>query len=239
MNLRFLAIGLAVIAEILLAVLFFVLIPQDFIETNVRWLDFVVTSIVLGLCVFNMLKPMVNLQEKSAKQVGGLGIRWYSVGWYSLLAILLIAVNIFIAANGDTPMSFAWQAFCQGILLFLLLCGLLMSEFSIKKTAEVYHSEEALKSGKADIKAEVSRLLFSAEDIPGVPSEVRNRIRALSGETRFITPSISSEALNVDKIILEDCRTIIPALTDYEMNKSLINTRLSQLERDIQRRRNL
>lgn len=239
MNLRYLAIALAVGAEALLAVLFFALIPEDIIAGNVRWLDFIVASIVLGLWVFNILKPMVNLQDNSSRQVGGLGIRWFSVGWYSVLAMLLMVVNIFIVSDGGTAMSFGWQAFCQGILLFLLLCGLLASEFSIKKTADVYKSEDMLKSGKADIKTEVSRLVYAAEDNAGVPSEIKDRIRTISGETRFITPSVSPEALSADRTILEDCRTIVPALSDYEMNKALINARLSQLERDIQRRRSV
>ncbi len=237
MNLRYLAIALAVGAEALLAVLFFALIPEDMMARNIRWLDFIVTSIVLGLCVFNLLKPMVNLQDKSARQVGGLGIRWFSVGWYSVLALLFMTVNIFIAYDGGEAMSFSWQTFCQGVLLLLFLCGLLASEFSIKKTADVYQSEQMLKSGKVDIKTEVSRLLYAAQDSVGVPSEIKEKIETVLGETRFITPSVSPEALSADRAIIENCRIIIPALSDFEMNKSLINTRLSQLERDMQRRR--
>lgn len=240
MNLRIFSIVLGLLGEALIAIIFFALIPEDFLPSNVRVLDFIVVSIVYGLWIYNILKPMINFADRSHKQVAGLGIRWAAVGWYSILALAFVIGNIVVVGIDDvSPMSFGLQAVIQGFLFLLFLGGLLASEFSMKKAAEVNRSEHIAKQGKADIKSAVSSLVAAAEDSTSVPQEIVNRLKEILAETRYITPSGSSEAETADISIRNCCEILRPTFSDYTINKDVVERYIAQLERYIKRRRQL
>lgn len=239
MKLNIISILLSLLGEGLIALIFFYVIPDAAFASNVRILDFVVVSIAYWLWVYNALKPAVDLNSKSHKQVGGLGIRWAAVTWYTILALLVIAVNVGIFLNGNEPMSFRLQVILQAGLLFLLGAALLSSERSMEKTAQIYEKEQSAKSGKKDVKSAINNLLIEMEDAQGVPDEIKGRVKKIMAETRYIIPSSSSSAREADERMEEDCMSLHALLYDYEMNKREIQLQLGKLERDLERRRQM
>lgn len=235
---KYLAILLALFGEGLLALIFFLLIPDYALTDGVRVLDFLVVSVVYCLWVYNIITPLVNLKDPAHRQVGGLGIRWMAVAIYSALALLLVLGNLIYSWSGNGPgMSFAVQAVIQGILLFILLGGLLSARGSEQKTAEVYQKEQRHQQGKQDVRAALSSLLYEIQETPDVPHEIKDRVKGMVDETRYITPSSSAEALDIDSRIIGACEILRSALYDYEINKASIQARVEQIERDLRRRR--
>ncbi|MDE7414520.1 MAG: hypothetical protein K2N05_12145 [Muribaculaceae bacterium] len=235
---KYLSILLALFGEGLLALIFFLLIPQEVLTDETRVLDFIVVSVIYGLWVYNIITPLVNLSDPARRQVGGLGIRWVAVGIYSVLALLLVLGNLIYSWSGNDPgMSFAIQAVIQGVLLFVLLGGLLSARGSEQKTAEIHEKEQLHKQGKQDVRAALSGLLFEMQETPGIPHEINERVKGMVDEVRYITPSSSAEALDIDSRIIGGCEILRSALYDYDINKVSIQARVEQIERDVQRRK--
>ncbi len=240
MNIKYFTILLGIAAEIILAVVFFSLIPLELLQNDVRWLDFLVMSVINIIFILNVLFPLVALEDKAHKEVAGLGIQWTSTAWYSVIAFLFIIGNIIYSWQALSPaLSFGIQATIQSILLLCFLGGIVASRASMAKAQEVYIEQKEEKKGKVSIKAAVGTLLANAEDTPLLPTELTERIRKIYSDTRYISPSGSKEAIIADKAIIQDCDIIQAAFCDYEMNQKLISQQLTRLENDLIRRRNL
>lgn len=238
MNTKIIAILLGIAGEAIIALIFFSLLPLHVLPTDIRVLDFIVTTLVYLLLISNILTPMVNMNDPSHKEVGGLGVRWYSVILYSITALLVMAGNLgYSWITGDPALSFAFQAILQGVLLIILLWGLLGSKASIDKTQEVYQKEKELTENKADLKAALNELIHAAEDTPDIPASIKDRLKKLSGEIRYLSPSATIAVKEADRKIIQDCELIGPAFYDIKMNEESINRRIDQLERDIERRK--
>ena len=240
MNIRYSTLILGAAAEIILAVVFFSLIPSDILSGDIRWLDFIVMSVINIIFILNVLFPLVTLDDRSHKEVAGLGIQWTATGWYAALAFLFLIGNIIYSWQSMShPLSFGIQATVQSAILLFYLGGMVASRASMNKAQEVYSEQSAEKKGKADIKAAVAELLATAEDTPSIPADVAKRIRDIATEARYISPSGSSEAYEADKAIISDCDIIEVALREYEMNRDIISRQISRLEQDLKRRRSL
>ena len=237
MNIKVLSLLLGLFGQGLIAGIFFWIIP-DSLPGDVRWLDFIVISIVYWLWMWSFVTPPIDLNDRSQKQVGGLGQRWSAIGLYSFLAVLFVCYNLYAELSGDaTALKFSLQLIIQAIFLFLLLGGLLISQGINQKTGSVYAYEQTLKAGKADLKASIQQLLYKSEDFNGVPAEVKERLKKIAAETRYITPSTSAACLALDSDIVRSCDMLRSYLADYEVNQKQISSLIDQLERDLNRRR--
>lgn len=240
MNTKISIILLALAAEALVGIGFFVLIPENAIPNNIRWLDFTVTTILVAIFTANMVIPLVNTSDKSHKEVAALGIRWTAVGWYSALAFLFMVCNIVYALpNEGAAISFRLQAMVQTVLFLGFLMGIVASQASMRKAKEVYAEEHAVKRGKSDVKASLMEMLSEAEIHNGIPEEVIEKIRQVSAEGRYLAPSSSEEARIADKAIIEDCNALMACFGDSQISSGKISDRLSRLESDIKRRKRL
>lgn len=240
MQIRILTILLSLAAEAILATVFFVLIPPETLPADIRWLDFGVMTVVNIVYVLNIFFPFVDTTDRSHKEVGALGIRWASTGLYTSLAFLFMLGNIIYASqNFSRAMSFGLQATIQAALLLFFFCGIVASTAAMEKTKEVYMREKIVKAGKADIRAAVAQVLAVAEDAPDIPGELTDRIRRISSDTRYISPTVSPESMKADKNIISDCDALEASLTDYKINREQVESQLARLERDLHRRKSL
>lgn len=238
MQIRILTIFLSLAAEAILAVVFFALIPHDVLPADIRWLDFAVMTTINVVYVLNIFFPFVRTDDKSHKEVGGLGLRWAATGWYSALAFFFMLGNIIYAWHETRAMGFGLQATIQAALLLSFLAGIVASMAAIDKTQEVYRREQAAKKGKADIKSAVAAVLAACGDQPDIPAEFTDRIRRIAADTRFISPSASAESRMADKKIINDCDNLEASLSACEMDSEEVAALITRLERDLQARKN-
>lgn len=239
MLIRLFTILLSLAAEAILAVVFFVLIPAEVLSADIRWLDFAVMTAINIVYVLNIFFPFVRIGDRSHKEVGGLGIRWASTGWYTALAFLFMLANIIYAWQYSHALGFGLQATIQAALLLLFMCGIVASKASIDKAGEVYEREKIVKSGKADVKAAVAGVLAAAEDQPDLPGAVTDRLRRIVSEVRYISPSASADSILADRRIISDCDSLVAYFSDCKMNKDLITDMTASLERNIERRKKI
>lgn len=220
--------------QALIIVLFIFLRP--YFPENVLWLDGVMLSICFWASALAFGLRPVDLSDPSHKQVGGLGLKWVSVIWFDILVIAVIAVTLICAYNNE-PLAFKWQLLIHCALIFLFILGLLSSSHATAKTDEIYRKERRVMQGKADLRFTLSDLAYIAESTPGIPTETSRRLRRLSDETRYITPSLDQMALSMESRIFATANQLRPALTDYEMNAPRALAMIDTLERDLAERK--
>ncbi len=240
MNTRILTIAFSIGIEVLFAIVVFALIPDWVLTDEIRWLDFIVLTIINVVCLLNVIFPFVNLSDKSHKEVAGLGIRWTATGWYIALALLfMLGCIIYVWQTGEEGCSFGLQALVQGALLLLFLGGIIASNASMDKAKQVYVEEQRTKKGKADVKAALADLRNATESHRDIDPELKRRILDAVAEGRYLTPSYAPEAREADEAIILDCEALATGLTDFSLNKSIAEDRLFRLENDIRRRKRL
>lgn len=238
MNIRIFPLLVALAGQILIASVFFYFIPSEMMAANERALDFVVVSIAFWLWAVYFDATPINFKDKSQKQIGSLGVRLVTVGWYSTLAILFVIYNIIEKFVEDfPPVSFKIQLLVQCILLFFLLLAFLFTGEARRQTELVYNEEQALKAGKSNIKSVLNDTVIAAEESPGIPDEIKYRLKVIAEETRYISPSISPESVEIDKKIIKDCTYLRGAFTDYKLNKRDVESLIYSLGRNMSRRR--
>lgn len=205
---------------------------------NIIWLDIVVSSIVFWLVGTSLgLKP-IDMRDPSQKQVGGLGLKWYSTMMYAIFSIGFMIFCGLYAADGNGYVAFKWQIAVQAVLLFLLLMGLLSSGHATKKTEQVYKQERQTLRGKEEIRYAFNDLSYTADSNPNLPARIRAELKELSDETRYLTPSSNPRAQEIDERIYALCNRLKPALNgSYELNRVDIDQLINQLRIEFRQRK--
>jgi len=201
---------------------------------NMLVLNILVSTVIYALFFLNFRTPWSDLNDRSQKQIGTIGIRWFTVWFYSITA-----VAVMLAANLALELSFVIQLVIHFVLLFFLLLGVLASLHSSNKVKDVYDQETANRSGIFEMKKAMLVLKNKISETAGLPDDFIKRINALEESLRFISPSENSEANALEQSFIESISDIRFALTDYSLNAEQIESNLIKCERLYQNRKNM
>ncbi len=198
----------------IIVICFFML--GDGLARDIFWLDMIVSVIVYCLLFFRTVRPMIDLNDETGRDVGSLGLNWTSVLLYSIIAIVLMIV---LQLN---EVEFKYQILSQVILAFLLLIAQLVSSGISSKTAEVYHAEKKLKSGLERLRREIRSLERSAMTTPGLPAQIHQQISDINSQLRYLSPSDNPEATELEEEMSDQILRIKSLCSDYEVNAEMI-----------------
>jgi hypothetical protein len=170
------------------------------------WLNFTVTSIIYCLWFSQRIFPLIkiNLKDKSQKEVSSLGIRFFAVILYSLLAI--IAMLAFNWQKG--AVSFGAQIITQLILLFIFFVFLVWGMNAQRNTEKVYEKEQNLNEGKDNLKSTVSLLRQKLSAKNDFPDWILNRIKNLEEEVRYLSPNGTAQAQTLEKSFVDTLKSL-------------------------------
>jgi len=203
--------------------------PDDILTLNI-----VVSSIIYGLFFLNYRIPWIDLEDKSHKQVGALGISWFFTWIYAILAIAVM-----VAAKFLFDLPFSPQLIIHAILLFFVLLGIWFSSHAADKVSEVHKQETQNRSRITEMKIEMRSLKDKMNNTDGLPEYFTKRIDTLDENLRFISPANSEEATEMERTFIETLNEIKFALTDFSTNEEQIENNLKKLERIYQNRKNI
>lgn len=236
MNLNILALTIGILGQAIIIAGY--LLMGGSTPGDILWLNIVVTSIVFWLLATSFGLRPINLSDPTQKQAGGLGLRWFTIMLYSILAIGFIVGCGIYTLDGKPHVEFSKQIVVQLVLFFLLLVGFLSSYAATQKTGQVYHREQNIKRGKVELKYALADLSYLADSNPEIPAHVRATMRELADETRYITPSDSLRANELDERIFAIANRLRGNLRGpYELNRQDIEQLLPQLRIDLQQRK--
>lgn len=201
---------------------------------NIFVLNIVVFSLIYGLFFVDVLVPWIDLTDKSQKKIGSLGLRWFFTWLYAIVAITAMLVG-----NLVFQWSFSFQIILHSILLFLLILGFVASITSSDKVKEVNRQETLNRSGILEMKNAMRNLKDKMNDLSSLPESFITRVNELEKSLRFISPSNSNEAYDLEHTFTNVIHEITFAISDYSMNEEKIENNLKKAERIYQNRKSI
>jgi hypothetical protein len=216
-------LALAICEAILITA--FILFRGD-LSTEVMVLDMVVSTIILGLFFFDLLRPW---GDQHTARMGAMGIRWSITISYAVIAIPAMILM--------RHSSFTIQLLVQGGLLALLLLGMAAALRTKEQIVNVYDEEKSKLNNRDDVKRAWRDLLEKVDQNGNIPSELRGRVDRMVQELRYLSPSNNTDAQTTDHQLVEGAETIGRMIGDYRMNNDQVEQKLAQCERLLQRRR--
>lgn len=196
------------------------------LEPEIRTLNTIVSMLVLALFFVDLLLPWVDWSDRSGKRLGTLGLRWVATLLYAVAAV---AVMVLCNTAFETRLSS--QLLLHGILLLGLVLGFSAVVAASDQVGEIHAREEVLRAGIGEMKLRMRQLQRVAGDIPDLPAAYRDRIEALAGELRFVSPCRTAEAATLEKEFGEVLQTLEFALPAHAMNRGTVESALARAER--------
>lgn len=184
---------------------FFLLVPEEK-RNSIFWLDISTACFVFIVIAITEL-GFFGINFNIERQVSELGIRFVYVRLYSLLAVTVIVAGYFYGVD------FRYQLFFQLLMVFVLLVGYFFSNLSSDKSTSVQMAQEIQRKGKDEILNALNQFEILLIGDSGSWASEKRKIYALKEDARYISPSNSKSAMDLD---LQITSTIQQA---YEMAK--------------------
>ena len=202
--------------------------------TDILVLNIVVSLIIYSLIFLRYQMPWIDLQDKSQKQVGALGVGWFTVWIYAAATIIVMLVS-----NFAFDFAFTTQLIIHAVLLFFLLLGISFTSHIADKTREVYQHETQNRSRIIEMKTEMQNLKNAMNNTDGLPEYFTKRIDSLNENLRFISPANNVEATEMESAFIATLNEIKFAISDFSMNEERIESNLKKAEQIYQNRKNV
>jgi len=202
------------------------------IQSEILTLNIIVSTIIYCLVFVDALLPWINLKDKTQKQIGSIGLRWFFTFFY-----LILAIGVMIIFNSVKPIHFTNQIIIHGILFFLLLLGLFMALSSSDKVREVYFEEKQNRDRIDEMKKVTKELQLKLDAMNDIPAEIVNRINELQENLRYLSPSNSSDSLGLESKFVEEMRVLSSCFLDNPLNFEKIISNIKNCERTYKERK--
>jgi uncharacterized protein YacL len=202
------------------------------VQSEILTLNIIVSTIIYCLVFVDALLPWINLKDKTQKQIGSIGLRWFFTFFY-----LILAISVMIIFNSVKPIHFTNQIIIHGILFFLLLLGLFMALSSSDKVREVYFEEKQNRDRIDEMKKVTKELQLKLDAMNDIPAEIVNRINELQENLRYLSPSNSSDSLGLESKFVEEMRVLSSCFVDNPLNFEKIISNIKNCERTYKERK--
>jgi len=196
------------------------------VQSEILTLNIIVSTIIYCLVFVDFLLPWINLKDKSQKQIGSMGLRWFFTFFY-----LLLAIGVMLISNSVKPIHFTHQIIIHGILLFLLLLGLFMAFSSSEKVREVYFEEKQNRDRIEEMKKVTKELQLKLDSMNNIPAEIVNRINELQENLRYLSPSNNSVSMDLEDKFVDEMRVLSNCFVDSPLNMEKIIINIKNCER--------
>jgi hypothetical protein len=220
------------IGEILLITSFFHFGKN--LNENVLVLNICVSSIIYLLIFSSFLFPLLDFKDKTQSTVASLGINWLITLTYTISALVLM---LFFSLPKSQEFKIETQILIHFILLFLLLIGGFISNKASDKVTEVFHEQNAQRSKLIEIQKVSKNAISRIELMNGISPELKFRLNNISEDLRYVSPSNSVDALDIESTLLAMVNRINDLLYHYENNKESIELTVKQCEKLIKERK--
>jgi len=224
------SIFLALFGEVILIFSFLYLGKN--LKSEILLLNIIVSTLIYSLVFFDLAFPWINLKDKSQKQIGSLGIRWYFTFLY-----VVISIGCMIYFNSIRPIEFMNQIIVYSIINFLLLLGVFMGFSSSEKVQEVFTEEKQNRDRLDDMKKATKGLQLKLDAMNNVPMEIINRINELQENLRYLSPSNNNDAIVLEGKFVEELSILSNSFDDSPINMEKVISNIKNCERTYKERK--
>lgn len=202
---------------------------QAILITNI-----VVLTIIWAMNCYDIVLPLAKKkQEASDAEVGHLGIRWQGQFIYSLLAITILVLGAIFT------WPFIWQITAQACCLGLLFFMFLFAYYSRRAIRHTATREQAMIDGRESMKKAVKRLQDILINCDDATETMRTQISDIQSQLRYITPSSTPEAKELEDAFLRLAEEIHIALPHARTDAQQIEMMIARMQRTLSQRKQL
>lgn len=202
-------------------------------DTAVFTLNLIVSLGVYSLLFSDFLISWYDPEDKSQRRIGNLGLKWAVMWIYALLAIFVIALTIL----------FGWvfwvALFVQGIALMVLVAGFALSTHSASQIGGIQAKQDAERSYVEQMRRDLKGLHYDMLDKGSVPAELSQRVERLIEEMRFISPSNSEDARDLEKRFLDIVDRARLMVSSFSASNEELAAEISKIERTLKDRKSV
>ncbi len=194
-------------------------------DISILSLNIVVTSIVYLILFIDTVSPLVIFKDKSQLPAGSIGIRWFFTFFYILFALIVMVVfNLIFNIN------IVSQLLIHGILFFMLLLGFYFGFSSSQNVDSVMAEENKTRVQLGEMQISTKEVVAKLEQMKNMPPEFLLRMKVLLENLRFISPSNTLEASNLEESYLMEIVKLKDCLIDFSPNISDVITCIENCE---------
>ena len=202
------------------------------LKLEILTLNIIVSSIIYCLVFADFIFPWVNLNDKSQKQIGSIGLRWFFTFFY-----LILAIGVMIIFNIVYPIHFTNQIILHSIIFFLGLLGFFLAFSSSNNVGEVYFEEKKNRDGINEMKKATKELQLKLDAMNNIPTEIISRINELEDNLRYLSPSNNNDALVLEAKFLDDVKSLHNCFLDIPLNMKVVISKIKNCERTYKERK--
>lgn len=197
----------------------------DCLPKDVMYLDMVVSCLIFTQLPLLLFFPLINLKDKSHKEVGSLGIQLQGFTFYNIAAIAVMVAGALL------EWSFKTQLYIHIILFFLQLVMILASLFASNKVKNRYHAEDKLIRNRAVFKSKMAELMDEVNIAANrVPVSISQPLQAINDSMTYLIPTSNPEATILEENFCSLVDEIQVLMRNIELNQSLIEENIKRLE---------
>jgi len=201
------------------------------LDDNIKLLDIVVSCVIFTQFAEFFFFPLIDTSKGAQKEVGMMGLHFVSVSICIMASIAIMLWGIY------WHLSFTLQVILQLGVLFLLLLGRVFTLQAGDKVEQVYEREQNMMSGKLSMKETMADLMDTVSQTADLSPELKGRLGELQDAIRFVSPSASGDAANLESQFIRIAKNLESMLRNPSLNAGQLQTEVSQMERILARRK--
>jgi len=224
---KIIAIILFIVGELLIVSGFLTFF--GYLENKILVLDILVVSIILIFLLVDIFNPLIDIKSSSHEKVASLGLRWFFLFAYSVLAIA--GMTLF-------AVDFKYQFMIQAILFFLLMMGIFIAISAAQHAGDDYYSEKQIRSSIEEIRVETKKIKLTIEEMKNVPETIAAKINTLYDELKFVPMSNNPTCVDLDNKYLAGIKSVSDFLNSFPVNFDKITEIIENCQRTLNERKN-
>ena len=201
------------------------------LETETLVLDIIVSCLIFTQFTALLFFPLIDRRDPSHKEVGMMGIHFTANTLCIIASIALMVAGIIL------EIPFVYQLLGQLLILFFAVIGRITTISAGNKVANVHARENAVKLGKESLRMETDNFMDYVATVKGLEPSVTGRLQVVQESIRYVTPSVSPEALMLDNQFIDVLSELKILMRDTAMNGERIAEEVTRMERTLERRK--
>lgn len=201
------------------------------IESDVKVLDIISLCVIYTVFVRFAIFPFIDRSDPAHKEVGMMGVQFYTLQLSCVLSLVVIAIGIIY------EIQFKYQLFAQLIALFIFLIGFAGARHAGEKVKEVYKKESLLIESKESMMLAMDDLMEDMSTQTDVDPAVKNKLISIQESIRFISPSTNPQAGALDKRFCQTVENLRVLMRNMAINRDKIAEETEHLGRTLRRRK--
>ena len=203
------------------------------LENKILILDIIVSILVYMQLTQFAIYPLIDLNRAAHKEVGMMGIYFYVLSIYCILAIGLMLFGIVYA------IPFKFQLMGQIFFVFLALLGRVATLHSGEKVEHIYGKERQMMETRRVLRTEMDNFMDELSSWESPEGMGVQKLYDIQEELKFLSPSANAEAKQYERDFCQIIEELKVLIRNADLNKERIKGKIDHLERTLSKRKSI